>query len=288
MSKYQLPPRKWYTLEQAIKRIKQLTGEELEIEDLLHFWKIRKIEICAFCLMSPEEIKIGNLDIQDSGFSFVIYYDYTEEEDFRYVQDDILELLKLSKFKFKMNDMYYVEREAENEISKITELVTHKEFYTQKPITLDESYEGIFYINGFLSIIQDKTVDLSNNLAFNYNKITFATPKCNQSNDSRIIIEIVNLDHNYELSPENLYILNSDLEDFLNNKAEPPNKVSNNKTINTQAEFIRNLISVTYGEDVANNIRKHLDNPQSEISRDFETKGLTAPSGKTVDKWING
>ncbi|MDO9880416.1 hypothetical protein Q7449_08265 [Glaesserella parasuis] len=40
---YKLPPRKWYTLEQAIKRIKQLTGEELEMADLIHYWKIRNM-----------------------------------------------------------------------------------------------------------------------------------------------------------------------------------------------------------------------------------------------------
>ena len=35
--KPQLPPRRWHSLEQAIKRIKQLTGEELEIADLIHY-----------------------------------------------------------------------------------------------------------------------------------------------------------------------------------------------------------------------------------------------------------
>ncbi|HDL5764566.1 TPA: hypothetical protein PXF06_002677, partial [Mannheimia haemolytica] len=48
MTNYKLPARKWYTLEQATKRIKQLTGEDIEIEDLLHYWYLRKLELSIY------------------------------------------------------------------------------------------------------------------------------------------------------------------------------------------------------------------------------------------------
>lgn len=44
---YKIPTREWYTLKQAIKRIKQLTGEDLEIEDLVHYWLVGKINFAV-------------------------------------------------------------------------------------------------------------------------------------------------------------------------------------------------------------------------------------------------
>ncbi|MDO9880415.1 hypothetical protein Q7449_08260 [Glaesserella parasuis] len=127
-------------------------------------------------------------------------------------------------------------------------------------------------------------------VSFNNNIIQFVTPK-NNENDYRIGLEIVNFDDEIYLDKNQLYILNDDLEDFINNKANPPipeqYKQPPTKTLNAQAEFIRNLLIMFYDETTANNIRKELDNPNSEISKDFERKGLPTPSGKTVDRWIN-
>lgn len=58
--KYSLPPRKWYTLEQAIKRIQKLTGEELEIADLLHYWAIGKVNLSVYFSHYPYAVTIGN------------------------------------------------------------------------------------------------------------------------------------------------------------------------------------------------------------------------------------
>lgn len=47
-TKYSLPPRKWYTLDQAAKRISKLTGEDIEVADLLHYAFTNKLELCFF------------------------------------------------------------------------------------------------------------------------------------------------------------------------------------------------------------------------------------------------
>ncbi|MCT8701020.1 hypothetical protein KZ446_10585, partial [Glaesserella parasuis] len=86
---------------------------------------------------------------------------------------------------------------------------------------------------------------------------------------------------------DELYITNESLENFLKDKEQPKPPKIGTKTLNTQAEFIRNLITIHYGEDIANNIRNQLDDPNSDISKDFDNKALKAPSGKTVDRWIN-
>lgn len=76
--KYNLPPRKWYNLEQAAKYISRLTKEEINISDLLHFAFINKLELCFFlkyiedqCFTIDGEISrkfIVNKDAKELGF----------------------------------------------------------------------------------------------------------------------------------------------------------------------------------------------------------------------------
>lgn len=287
---FKLPPRKWYSLEQAIKRIKQLTGEELEIEDLIHYWKIRKLEICTYCLMTPVEITIGNTILNNNdGFSLCICYDHREENDFKYKIKDVLEFVKLDE----RGNEYNYESAEYNPITSIEEHYNPAYYITERPVTEDEIHgEGVFYIHGLLSVIPQYGINILKEVSFNSNIIQFVTPK-NDENDYRIGLEIINFNDEIHLDKNQLYILNDDLEDFINNKANPPEleqykhpKIST-KTLNAQAEFLRNLIITQYGEDYANNIRRELDNPSSEIRQDFEKKGLPTPSGKAVDRWIN-
>lgn len=60
------------------------------------------------------------------------------------------------------------------------------------------------------------------------------------------------------------------------------------KTENTQAKFIKNLLMVTYGKDVAENPRKYIDGKDTEIRKDFDTKNLYCPCGVTVETWLSG
>ncbi|MDP0383984.1 hypothetical protein Q7Y45_08905 [Glaesserella parasuis] len=284
---YKLPPRKWYTLEQAIKRIKQLTGEELEIADLIHYWKIRKLEICTYCLMTPVKITIGNTILNNNGFSLFIYYDHRKENEFKYKIKDVLEFVKLDE----RGNEYNYETTEYNHITNIEEHYNPAYYITERAVTEDEMHgEGVFYIHGLLSVIPQNGINIIKEVSFDSNIIQFVTPK-NNENDYRIGLEIVNFDDEIYLDKNQLYILNDDLEDFINNKANPPipeqYKHPPTKTLNAQAEFIRNLLIMFYDETTANNIRKELDNPNSEIRKDFEQKGLPTPSGKTVDRWIN-
>ncbi len=52
------------------------------------------------------------------------------------------------------------------------------------------------------------------------------------------------------------------------------------KTINYLAVALKSFIHIHYGADVAENLRKHLDGPTSEIHRDFaDNKEVKAPGG---------
>ncbi|MGP2516985.1 hypothetical protein [Yersinia bercovieri] len=62
-----------------------------------------------------------------------------------------------------------------------------------------------------------------------------------------------------------------------------------NKTFTSMAKLIKSLLFLVYkDEDILNNPRKHFDNLQSEINKDFDTLGLKLPAGKTIDKWLKG
>lgn len=288
--KYNLPPRKWYNLEQAIKRIQKLTGEELEIADLIHYWLTHKIEICIYCNISPSDIKIGRATLSRKGGHSLIVYLEDLDADFisKLSQDDVLEFYHLKE----CDDIFFVERQSEFAIKNDTKYYDEIVFDNHNPI-LAENLDEPFYINGFLSVIHKNDIYISDEnriistkkLKTHQNHLYLATPKNGEEN--RATIEIINIE-NFYLNIDDLYILNQDLEDFITSNASPPridNKPRNSKTLNLQAEFIRNLITIFYNEETANNIRSAIDN--GKIKRDFELRGLSLPSGKTVDKWIN-
>lgn len=58
------------------------------------------------------------------------------------------------------------------------------------------------------------------------------------------------------------------------------------KTTNLMAGFIKQLIEVSFGSEAAESPRKHIDGKTGEIRRQFEEKGITPPSGATVERWL--
>lgn len=64
-AKYNLPARKWYTLEQATKRIAKLTGEDIDVADLLHYWSVGTLNLSAYVVNYPAVIQIGDIKFFD-------------------------------------------------------------------------------------------------------------------------------------------------------------------------------------------------------------------------------
>lgn len=94
-----------------------------------------------------------------------------------------------------------------------------------------------------------------------------------------------------------LFITDIELNRLMNlseSEEHPPslpdvNRKTSSKTQNSQAKFIKSLLQIHYGADVANSPRQHLERKSSGsglILADFESKGLKAPSGVVVDKWL--
>ncbi|AOR63216.1 hypothetical protein IG605_019240 [Pectobacterium quasiaquaticum] len=59
------------------------------------------------------------------------------------------------------------------------------------------------------------------------------------------------------------------------------------KTINLRTQFIKSLLRIHYGNEVAEKPRRFLDGNDSDIRKDFKNLNIIAPSGKTVQGWVN-
>ncbi|MCT8541521.1 hypothetical protein KZ402_10765, partial [Glaesserella parasuis] len=151
--------------------------------------------------------------------------------------------------------------------------------------------KGLFYLNyhGNSNVYSEnfyrieKIFKKTNKIPYDFISSLF---QVDNETDKNISILLSFKEESY-IDLDELYITNESLENFLKDKEQPKPPKIGTKTLNTQAEFIRNLITIHYGEDIANNIRNQLDDPNSDISKDFDNKALKAPSGKTVDRWIN-
>lgn len=74
-----------------------------------------------------------------------------------------------------------------------------------------------------------------------------------------------------------------------NNDARLPPKKNSRKTDNAQAKFIKSLLHIYYGADVASNPRQHLERKAGGpgvVLKDFDAAGLKAPTGVAVDNWL--
>ncbi|KFK93813.1 hypothetical protein [Serratia sp. Ag1] len=64
------------------------------------------------------------------------------------------------------------------------------------------------------------------------------------------------------------------------------NKEENTKTTNSRAQFIKSLLHIHYGSDVAESPRRFLEQNNSIIIDDFRKMNIKPPSGKSVQAWI--
>lgn len=74
-------------------------------------------------------------------------------------------------------------------------------------------------------------------------------------------------------------------------KIEPsknPDEAHSTKTINKRAQFIKSLLRIHYGNEVAESPRRFLERKDSDISKDFKDLNIIAPSGKAVQEWVKG
>ncbi|WP_109059166.1 SlyX protein [Aggregatibacter aphrophilus] len=103
------------------------------------------------------------------------------------------------------------------------------------------------------------------------------------------IEEIQNLKNQLDAKDKKIEELKEQIESYQNIKVSTASE-------NKKNEFIKALLKIKYGAEVAENPRPHVYDPNvsnkgkdSVIQRDFESKGLTKhlPSGKTLKNWVS-
>ncbi|EAM7300109.1 hypothetical protein OFY73_004272 [Salmonella enterica] len=67
----------------------------------------------------------------------------------------------------------------------------------------------------------------------------------------------------------------------------PPTQKPSKKTENAQARFIKNLLTIMYGEEVSASPRRYIEGKDPQIKIDMDAKSLDCPSGITVEKWLS-
>ncbi|MDA5610585.1 hypothetical protein [Pasteurella multocida] len=261
-----LPQRMWYSLEQAAEKLTRETNEPVTIGDLIHYWLTDRLNISiSFCINSvSDEYKIGNLEFNNDFFSKIsiltIQGDYFKETE----EDIYLFNKKLT----------YVNRSEEEII-----------------------IEGFLNTRAKEKLSSQLETEILKNKGIYFNDLTgfYLTPTT-ENKEERITI-VVDYFFKYlegweTINLNELIILHSDLELFKNHIYNNINldilkKQTSPQTQNTQARFIRDLLKIHYGLQTASDVRAALDDSNSELRKDIETLETTAPSGKTIYKYLN-
>ena len=235
--KYSLPPRKWYTLEQAIKHIQKLTGEELEIADLLHFWYIGRLELSVY--MS----KNGNDDFQIGKHKFT-------KGEYTIIEKPTLTINTNGEIELEENA-----DKSEFEIKHIFSKLSFDEFTT---------YRGLISIYSSIwnSIdIEEEIIEKGICLNFANQLFSAKHPETNSRMRFYLKVNDFKVGRNSYLEPKDLFILSEHLNDFISGKGgdeikimeEIGNKKEPSQTIKeNQINFIRALLYMDYGISTPN------------------------------------
>lgn len=302
MTNYKLPARKWYTLEQATKRIKQLTGEDIEIEDLLHYWQIGKLLISTNVEYSSKDltINIGNITLQYISPIFLQFN--PNEEEYIDIDDDYCSI----KFNLEEKDI-----QQENIEDPFLDLISEKydkiEGFLSIPCKISEAKKGDLNINKILK----SGLDLND-----FNEFLKPPIKYNENSGLLCIINPHKFEKkdNLTISIDNLYILEKDLIPFLNGEIEKYLKVLSDtykeeqeksedkskqfsKTIQeNQINFIRALLYMDYGIETPQEVKNAINS--GELGRKIEKfrrenpniendKNFKFPTSVTLSNWYS-
>jgi len=213
-----LPPRKWYSLQQAADKLTREFGEPVTIDDLLHYSQIGLLELSVYIATSQETIKIGkhifstfeNID-KEKAFSRNIF-------DFHLVSEYKEDIFIQHLFSIRKG----IETTYQNKLLKIN------------ISSYDKELDNLIFIDGFMNLLDaigngpkaiKDTIEKGINLArLNY----LVSP--DYGDDYRVVI-LTNLNKNTKenifIKLDDLYVLDSDLKAFLNgeNKEKDVEKI---------------------------------------------------------------
>lgn len=281
-SEYTIPPREWYTLEQAIKRIYKLTGEELDISDLHHYWLIGKLNLRMPFSYSNGECYIGRIPL--TAEEITIEQDGRIVADSFYYENDYCKINKQGEISEKLEVIGYfsVDWIFEHALKREKEYQHWRGYYQRIRIekclrlhTLKELREGD-------KIIYEDDVTL--NVYLSYPKNNY--PKCDL--DDLVITE-----------QDLILFLKSEEKNIVYRRKELPNKfkkeTSNNEIKpNARREqgmfnFIKILLDINYGIRDGKEARNAMNNGL--LGKQIEgykiERGVECIKGQSLGIWYD-
>ncbi|OOF89403.1 hypothetical protein BKG94_02070 [Rodentibacter ratti] len=298
-SKPTLPPRKWYSLQQAADKLTRKFNEPVTIEDLIHYW------IHGYLMFSVKmEYNVLSLNIGNNRFL------QTKENDLPQI---ILanEIRTISEKDFELENIFFAQtfkQAKENEFRLWAERKSFK-FIGDKindvrrlleclPVKEDD----ILRMNGFFNFpfhhhprkIKTEETILNNGLNLDLGINYLLTPKNNEQNRLLFILYLKE-NQNIHFKINDFYILHSDFDDFINGKKYTDEikgkieeiekeKTSPRKQAN-QAEFIKALLKLHYGIDEPEKARSLLN---GQLAKKFASAGIEINiTPETLRNWLN-
>ncbi|MDO5055146.1 MAG: hypothetical protein Q4D86_07490 [Pasteurella oralis] len=284
-----LPQRMWYSLEQVANKLTNETGEIVTIQDLIYFWGNNKLNLYTTIQYSPTEFIFAEQHISDEILdkfdfnyeiiSFLLDYDLSEDELQTFICKNLFYFFHPNGV--LGNFIHYIN--GTEQIENYPSIHNNRLLYC---------IEGLMSFSTDKFFINDKQIIKNNKITSTNKQLSLKSPK--NEKEERIYLKI-DLKENISISLDNVYILHSELMDFINGNYDTGNierdfsqiqKISP-KTQNTQARFIRDLLKLYYGYQTTSQVRAALDNPNSDLRIDMENLRMTAPSGKTIYKYLN-
>lgn len=272
-----LPPRKFYTLQQAADKLSRDFKEPVTIEDLLHYWAFDNLKLSVYFCEYPIVFRLGNLEIykKDNTVERSIFFEneLPEEIDF---------------------DFFNLQNKEGNTINK--EISINDRFVQKIKITYDDikpelKYSGLFQLISGIDITDNinEIIEKGYKLKL-FNFLVSPNQYTEELNNQMIVrFEVFSNDEFY-IDINNFYIMHYDLEQFINGNAKKINveeliekKPRIHKQQN-QTNFIKALLQLHYNITDPEKARRVFEN---KISKEFAKKGIACEiSPVTLRNWL--
>jgi hypothetical protein len=277
MTDFKIPTLEYCSLERATRII----GNGCEVEDLLHWALIGKIRLSANFDGVQNSFKLGfMLDDVDRMIAVIVenpgFYDgeynvskcsvFSSQALFD-TEDDLRQHFNHRAF---TNIGYKRPRSFHGSVRGVWDI---------ERLRYDSKYSDSYIFDSLLPLDDSFGLPVvagtGEHISFNVNDLLISKNNINiiTGGEYGKLRELAYLDNN------------SVINEAVGND-EPGAKT--NTLIKNRAAFIKALLAIHYGEDVADNPRKHIDNYSGELRKDFELAGIDLPSGKTVEGWLKG
>lgn len=277
-----LPPRKFYTLQQAADKLSRDFKETVTIEDLIYYWAFDNLNFSIYLKELPKVTMIGDLCFwkKDEQTETRILYKNNQEQE-----------IKLDFFN------YYIEDGSERE--DITILSDKINFRTTRIIPLSDEdrkkttcYNGFFKINANIEINENILDIINNGYKIPLHNLLYSPTQYRDELNEEMILCFTYLDNKDFISIKNFYIMHYDLEQFINGNAK---KINIDELINkplrrdkqqNQANFIKALLQLHYGIEKPQDARNLLG-LKGKLSKKFAAAGIECNiSDNTLQNWL--